>query len=86
MGRWTGRLAFGHPGATSPGRRLETGQVEIPSQSHNSAVGAGSLAGLAEVADQVVCVAVPRRFVAVGRHYLDFGQVDDIEVRELLGG
>ena len=45
-----------------------------------------TLAGLAEVADQVVCVAVPRRFVAVGRHYLDFGQVDDIEVRELLGG
>lgn len=45
-----------------------------------------TLAGLAEVADQVVCVAVPRRFVAVGRHYVDFGQVDDAAVRELLGG
>ena len=45
-----------------------------------------TLAALAGVADLVVCAAMPRRFVAVGRHYVDFGQVDDAEVRRLLGG
>lgn len=43
-----------------------------------------TLAGLADVADQVVCAAAPRRFVAVGRHYDDFDQVTDTEVRRLL--
>lgn len=43
-----------------------------------------SLLELSEVADHVVCAAMPRRFVAVGRHYVDFGQVSDAEVRRLL--
>jgi len=43
-----------------------------------------TLMGLADVADHVVCAAVPRRFGAVGRHYVDFGQVSDTEVRRLL--
>jgi len=43
-----------------------------------------TLVSLAEVADHVVCAAAPRRFVAVGRHYVDFGQVGDAEVRRLL--
>jgi putative phosphoribosyl transferase len=45
-----------------------------------------TLADLADVADSTVCAAVPRRFVAVGRHYVDFGQVNDAEVRRILGG
>jgi putative phosphoribosyl transferase len=43
-----------------------------------------ALAALAEVADAVVAVAVPRRFGAVGAWYLRFDQVDDAEVRRLL--
>jgi putative phosphoribosyl transferase len=39
---------------------------------------------LAEFADEVVCVAVPKRFVAVGAWYTDFHQVGDSEVAELL--
>lgn len=35
-------------------------------------------------ADQVVCVATPERFVAVGQWYLDFRQTGDEQVRELL--
>lgn len=45
-----------------------------------------TLGELGEIADLVVCAAVPRRFVAVGRHYVNFGQVGDDEVRRLLGG
>lgn len=41
---------------------------------------------LEAVADHVVCAAVPRRFVAVGRHYGDFHQVTDAEVRAALAG
>jgi putative phosphoribosyl transferase len=43
-----------------------------------------TLIELTEVADHVVCAAVPRRFGAVGRHYVNFGQVSDAEVRRLL--
>ena len=43
-----------------------------------------ALTALAEVADAVVAVAVPRRFGAVGAWYLRFDQVDDAEVRRLL--
>jgi putative phosphoribosyl transferase len=39
---------------------------------------------LDEVADHVVCAAVPRRFIAVGRHYADFHQVSDAEVHAVL--
>ena len=35
-------------------------------------------------ADAVVTVATPEPFVAVGRWYRDFEQVDDAEVRRLL--
>ena len=35
-------------------------------------------------ADQVVCVATPEHFVAVGQWYLDFRQTGDEQVRELL--
>jgi putative phosphoribosyl transferase len=44
-----------------------------------------TLDALAEVADHVVCGAAPKRFVAVGRHYVDFRQLDDAQVRRLLG-
>lgn len=43
-----------------------------------------TLALLADVADEVVCAAAPRRFVAVGRHYADFHQVTDAEVHAVL--
>lgn len=35
-------------------------------------------------ADEIVCVAVPSRFVAVGRHYRDFSPTSDAEVVDLL--
>lgn len=35
-------------------------------------------------ADEVVCVATPEPFFAIGRFYLDFPQLTDAEVRELL--
>src|SRR5258708_4597074 len=35
-------------------------------------------------ADACVCLAVPEPFMAVGQWYVDFGQVSDAEVRELL--
>jgi putative phosphoribosyl transferase len=43
-----------------------------------------TLVVLESVADHVVCAAAPRRFVAVGRHYADFHQVTDDEVRAIL--
>lgn len=39
---------------------------------------------LAEVADSVVALSTPEPFYAVGNYYLDFAQVSDDEVRELL--
>jgi putative phosphoribosyl transferase len=36
------------------------------------------------IADEVVCITAPRRFLAVGQWYEDFSQVDDGEVRALL--
>jgi len=39
---------------------------------------------LAEEADDVVCATMPRAFEAVGQVYVDFHQVTDDEVRELL--
>src|SRR5579862_6017871 len=41
-------------------------------------------AQLRRIADDVVCVATPRPFYAVGIHYADFTQTTDEEVRELL--
>ena len=39
---------------------------------------------LADEADEVVCAATPEPFYAVGYWYLDFAQVTDQEVRDLL--
>lgn len=39
---------------------------------------------IAAVADEVVCLAAPEWFSAVGQWYRDFGQTEDAEVRELL--
>jgi putative phosphoribosyl transferase len=40
---------------------------------------------IAAVADEVVCLAAPMFFSAVGQWYRDFGQTSDSEVQELLG-
>src|SRR5574337_675496 len=45
---------------------------------------ADSLARVSALADEVVCLATPRPFHAVGSHYLDFGSVSDEEVVALL--
>lgn len=37
-------------------------------------------------ADEVICLAMPEPFYAVGMHYRDFGQTSDAEVVELLRG
>ncbi|HXN60486.1 MAG TPA: phosphoribosyltransferase [Acidimicrobiales bacterium] len=43
-----------------------------------------ALSGLADVADQVVCVESPEPFYAVGEWYVDFSQTSDRDVCELL--
>jgi putative phosphoribosyl transferase len=45
---------------------------------------AESVRELARTADEVACVATPEPFLAVGRFYDDFDQVDDEEVARLL--
>lgn len=45
---------------------------------------AESVVELAQAADEVVCLLAPEPFRAVGQHYMNFGQVGDTEVRELL--
>jgi predicted phosphoribosyltransferase len=48
-------------------------------------VGAGdTCAEIREIADEVVCLAAPEPFFAVGNWYTDFSQTTDDEVRELL--
>ena len=47
-------------------------------------VGAGESLAAFEAADEIVVVATPRPFVAVGRHYRDFAPVTDEEVLALL--
>ena len=42
------------------------------------------LAGLEDVTDEVVSVAVPEPFYAVGEWYSDFSQTSDSDVRDLL--
>jgi putative phosphoribosyl transferase len=52
------------------------------------AVPIGSLeacAALEAVADEVVCLAAPASFGAVGYYYRHFEQVEDAEVARLLG-
>lgn len=43
-----------------------------------------TLQWLATVADEVVCLATPEPFFAVGRFYVNFDQVEDDEVRQYL--
>lgn len=43
-----------------------------------------AVARVRAVADEVVCVETPEWFEAVGSHYVDFGQITDDEVVELL--
>lgn len=43
-----------------------------------------TIAALRSEADEVVCVEQPEYFGGVGRHYIDFTQVDDQDVRRLL--
>jgi putative phosphoribosyl transferase len=43
-----------------------------------------SVRELAAAADEVVCPATPEPFAAIGQWYVDFAQVSDDEVRELL--
>ena len=45
---------------------------------------ADTLAELAEVADEVVCLETPRWFSSIGAFYTDFSQTTDAEVTELL--
>jgi putative phosphoribosyl transferase len=45
---------------------------------------AETCAGLREIVDEVVCVATPDPFYAVGVWYEDFAQTSDAEVRDLL--
>ncbi|OLF19441.1 phosphoribosyltransferase family protein [Actinophytocola xanthii] len=61
-------------------RRLGAGRVVLAVP----VAPADTLARLREIADDVVCVLAPRRFVAVGQWYDDFTQVTDDEVRALL--
>ena len=39
---------------------------------------------LKQEADEVVCLAVPEPFVAIGRWYVEFSQTSDAEVKDLL--
>ena len=43
-----------------------------------------SLARVTRLADEIVCLAAPRSFMAVGAHYLDFSGVSDEQVIEIL--
>lgn len=45
---------------------------------------AETLADLRHLADDVVCLEMPRRFQAIGHHYGDFSQTSDDEVTRLL--
>lgn len=44
------------------------------------------LASVKALADEVVCLAAPTPFQAVGLHYRDFGEVDDAAVQAALAG
>ena len=45
-----------------------------------------ALARLRDAADRIVCLHMPRPFLAVGLHYADFDQVSDAEVVAALAG
>lgn len=46
---------------------------------------AEAITALVDIADEVICLATPRFFRAVGLHYADFAQTSDAEVVALLG-
>jgi putative phosphoribosyl transferase len=61
-------------------RQLRAGVVVVAAP-----VGAAdTCAAMRRVADDVVCVLTPDRFVAVGAWYADFSETTDDEVRRLL--
>ena len=43
-----------------------------------------AIAELGQFCDDIVCLAMPEPFYAVGAHYTDFSQTDDAEVVDLL--
>jgi len=43
-----------------------------------------AIAELRQYSDEIVCLAMPEPFYAVGAHYDDFSQTSDAEVIELL--
>lgn len=45
-----------------------------------------TLAKVAALADETLCLDAPESFMAVGQFYCDFAQVEDAEVVELLRG
>lgn len=45
----------------------------------------GACEGLREIADEVICLAMPEPFHAVGEYYQEFSQTSDAEVTALLG-
>jgi predicted phosphoribosyltransferase len=46
---------------------------------------ADTLEALRGEVDEIVCLEQPSPFLAIGNHYVDFGQLDDAEVVALLG-
>jgi len=64
---------------------MERSQAEAtPTPVYGSADQGGS-ARLSTVANEVVCLEMPRGVFAVGQYYEDFSQVTDVEVMDLLG-
>lgn len=45
-----------------------------------------ALEDVCEHTDEVVCLSTPQHFQSVGQHYVDFSQVSDEEVADILGG
>lgn len=43
-----------------------------------------AIAALRRLADEIICLAIPSKFYAVGAHYRDFPQVEDREVINML--
>ncbi|MCY1462401.1 putative phosphoribosyl transferase [compost metagenome] len=47
---------------------------------------AETIARLRPLVDELVCLSTPEPFIAVGRHYDDFRQLEDQEIIDLLAG
>ncbi len=72
----TMRAALGVLRAREPARIILAVPVAAPD----------ALTGIGTLADQVIALETPRPFHAVGAHYLDFRQIGDDEVTEMLNG